>query len=277
MKTFIGIEYGRGATAIATDKGPALAPKVIKNIFPDNKWLIVTSEPFNAEECKKDRFGENYKIQKKTYEQTPKNPHIMIGGDHSLNFGHFTAVADSIPDQELCLIYIDAHLDIHTPESSQKEASGSPHGTNVRALIGEGDKRWLSLQKKSPSLKPENVFYLGSRSYENAEIQFVKNNNIFMRTTSEISTKKLLQESIQIIRNKIKNKPFIVSFDFDVLDPNIFDEVLVPEPNGISLNTAKYLLNEFKDALSFEFVEYAPKDKKSCQEIAKTLIEISLK
>ena len=277
MKTFIGIEYGRGATAIATDKGPALAPKVIKNIFPDNKWLIVTSEPFNAEECKKDRFGENYKIQKKTYEQTPKNPHIMIGGDHSLNFGHFTAVADSIPDQELCLIYIDAHLDIHTPESSQKEASGSPHGTNVRALIGEGDKRWLSLQKKSPSLKPENVFYLGSRSYENAEIQFVKNNTIFMRTTSEISTKKLLQESIQIIRNKIKNKPFIVSFDFDVLDPNIFDEVLVPEPNGISLNTAKYLLNEFKDALSFEFVEYAPKDKKSCQEIAKTLIEISLK
>ena len=277
MKTFIGIEYGRGATAIATDKGPALAPKVIKNIFPDNKWLIVTSEPFNAEECKKDRFGENYKIQKKTYEQTPKNPHIMIGGDHSLNFGHFTAVADSIPDQELCLIYIDAHLDIHTPESSQKEASGSPHGTNVRALIGEGDKRWLSVQKKSPSLKPENVFYLGSRSYENAEIQFVKNNNIFMRTTSEISTKKLLQESIQIIRNKIKNKPFIVSFDFDVLDPNIFDEVLVPEPNGISLNTAKYLLNEFKDALSFEFVEYAPKDKKSCQEIAKTLIEISLK
>ena len=276
MKSMIGIEYGRGATAVIVDKGPALAPSVIKKLFPERNWSIVSADPFNAEECAKDRFGENYKIQKKIYANTPKESHILIGGDHSVNFGHFAALADQYTKEDLCLIYIDAHLDIHTPQSSKSEASGAPHGTNVRALLGEGDSRWLSLQKKSPALKPENIFYLGTRSYENAEIHFIKTNNIFMRTPSEISTQQQLDETIKEIRTKIGAKPFVISFDFDALDTDIFDEVLVPEPNGISLNTAKYLLKEFDDAISFEFVEYSPKGKKSGENIAKQLIEITL-
>lgn len=276
MKSILGIEYGRGATAVVVEKGPALAPMVVKSLFPDKDWIMVSADPFNAEECAQDRFGENYKIQKKIYIATPNTPHILIGGDHSVNFGHFAALADHNSDQDLCLIYIDAHLDIHTPESSKAEASGAPHGTNVRALIGEGDARWLSLQKKRPALKPENVFYLGTRSYENSEINFVKEHNIFMRTPSELSTERQIKETINKIRERIGNKPFVISFDFDALDPSVFDEVLVPEPNGISLNTAKCLLNEFKDAISFEFVEYSPKGNKSCEEIVKTLIDISL-
>ena len=97
-----------------------------------------------------------------------------------------------------------------------------------------------------------------------------------MRTPSEISTQQQLDETIKEIRTKIGAKPFVISFDFDALDPDIFDEVLVPEPNGISLNTAKYLLKEFDDAISFEFVEYSPKGKKSGENIAKQLIEITL-
>ena len=65
MKSMLGIEYGRGATAVVVEKGPALAPMVIKKLFPDRTWAIVSADPFNAEECAKDRFGENYKIQKK--------------------------------------------------------------------------------------------------------------------------------------------------------------------------------------------------------------------
>lgn len=276
MKQLFGIEYGRGATAKIVNDGPALAPAKVKSIFPDLDWTLITPEPFNLEECQKDRFGENYKIQKKIYENTPTEKHILIGGDHSVNFGHFAAIADRIPNDELCLIYIDAHLDIHTPESSKAEASGAPHGTNVRALLGEGDARWLSLQKKCPALKPENVFYLGTRSYEKSEINFVRNNKIFFRAANDLQTHTDWKNAVKEIKEKINNRPFIVSFDFDALDPSIFEDVLVPEPNGISLESAKYFLDEFKNAQSFEFVEYAPKGNKNCEEIAKQLISISL-
>ena len=190
MKTSImGVEYGRGATAhVVASGGPAAAPAAVKQMYPDADWTTVIADPFDAALCATDRFGENYLIQKKIYAATPFEPHVMIGGDHSVNFGHFAALADRLPDTDLCLVYIDAHLDIHTPATSVAQASGAPHGTNVRALLGDGDARWLSLQSHRPALRPENIFYLGTRSYEDAEIEFVRKKNIFMRSADTLQT-----------------------------------------------------------------------------------------
>ncbi|MBE6461807.1 MAG: hypothetical protein E7006_03125 [Alphaproteobacteria bacterium] len=274
MILFLGVPYGRAATAHITNAGPALAPHAIQKMFPDNQWVMVEPNVFNLSECQSDRFGENLTIQKKIYNQTPKTPHIMIGGDHSTNFGHFAAIADQYPDEDICLVYIDAHLDIHTPESSHAEASGAPHGTNVRALLGDGDSRWLSLQTKRPALKPENLFYIGIRSYEPSEINFAQSQNIYIRTPSEINTPEKLQQTISNIRNKIGNRKFIVSFDFDVINPMYFPDVLVPESDGIGVEYAVKLIQAFSDAYSFEFVEYAPKGDKKSAQIVHDLIDI---
>ena len=67
MKTIMGIEYGRGATATVTNAGPALGPAATKKLFPHNPWISVTPDEFNLTECLADRFGENAKIQQKIY------------------------------------------------------------------------------------------------------------------------------------------------------------------------------------------------------------------
>ncbi len=274
MKSIFGIEYARGATARIIDGGPALAPGAVKQMFPNADWTTVIADPISVAECMADRFGENFKIQKKIYAATPFDNHILIGGDHSVNFGHFAALADRIPNEDLCLVYIDAHLDIHTPATSQAQASGAPHGTNVRALMGDGDARWLSLQSKLPALKPENIFYLGTRSYEPAEIEFVRDNKIFMRSADEINTPENLDHVIADIRRQLNDRPFVVSFDFDAIDPKYFKDVLVPEPNGISVDTARRLVHEFADAHSFEFVEYAPTGDLQSANIVRELVGI---
>lgn len=271
---FMGIEYGRGACAVAVPDGPARAPAAVRDMFPRAIWTMVTADPFDATECAADRFGENFKIQQKIVAATPTDRHIMIGGDHSVNFGHFAALADRMPDQDMCLIYIDAHLDIHTPESSRTQASGAPHGTNVRALMGDGDARWLGLQQRRPALRPENIFYLGARSYEPAEIDFVRANNIFMRPPAQLRTDGDMDKAIAAIRDHIGDRPFVVSFDFDAIDPQYFKDVLVPEPNGISMYVARRLVREFADAHSFEFVEYAPSGDAAAANAARELIGI---
>lgn len=278
MKHIMGIEYGRGATAVVvTSGGPALAPSAVKSMYSDADWSIVTADPYDAELCAKDRFGENFLIQEKIVSATPHDHHIMIGGDHSVNFGHFAALADRLPDEDLCLVYIDAHLDIHTPESSKAEASGAPHGTNVRALLGDGDKRWLSLQSRRPALRPENLFYLGTRSYEPSEINFVNNHNIYVRHPNELNTLDKVSKYVDEIKRKIGNRKYVVSFDFDAIDPNIFKDVLVPEPNGISFETAEYLAKAFApNAHSFEFVEYSPTGDEKSAKIVKHLVGIAL-
>ena len=141
---------------------------------------------------------------------TPDEPHIMIGGDHSTNFGHFTALANNLPDEDLCLIYIDAHLDIHTPESSRAQASGAPHGTNVRALLGDGDARWLSLQTHRPALRPENIFYLGTRSFENAEIEFARSQNIYMRSPTDLQSPTDWARAAREIRQSIGTRCHLI-------------------------------------------------------------------
>lgn len=273
MKHLMGIEYGRGATAVVVNDGPARGPGAVRAMYPDANWTTVVPDEYDPVLCVNDRFGDCFQIQKKIVASTPLERHVMIGGDHSVNFGHFTALVNRMPDEDLCLVYIDAHLDIHTPESSLAQASGAPHGTNVRALLGDGDSRWLSLQMRRPALRPENIFYLGIRSYEPAEIDYIHSNNIFYRGANEIQTLDATLDAIEKIKRHINSRKYVVSFDFDAIDPKYFSDVLVPEPNGISPEIALELTRAFAPhAHSFEFVEYAPTGDVPSAQIARTLI-----
>lgn len=276
MIKFIGAAYSRGATSQIKRDGPALAPKKVMEIFPDAEWTIIEPDEISDADCMADRFGDAYNMHKKIYPSITKEKHIFIGGDHSVNFSHFAAISDMYMNEDLCLVYFDAHLDIHSPESSQKEASGAPHGTNVRHLLGEGDERWLSLCKKKPSLKPENVFYIGARSFEPSEIKYVKDHNIFYRPPAQLQTTEDWENTFAEIRNRIGNKKFIVSFDFDGLDEKYFHDVWVPEPNGLSLDFARAFVKEFSDAINFEFVEYAVSGDKDSENVVRELIGILL-
>ncbi|MBO7066393.1 MAG: arginase family protein [Alphaproteobacteria bacterium] len=273
---FMGIEYGHGARAIPMDGGPALAPMAVKKMFSNLKWTVVTPLPVDIAACAADRFGENTPVQIDIYNNTPRERHIMIGGDHSVNFGHFAALADQIPNSDLCMVYIDAHFDIHNPETSRAQASGSPHGCNVRALMGDGDARWMAIPKKKPSLKPENMFYLGVRSFEPAEIEFVHEQNIFVRHADQLQTMESVREAVKTVRDKIGDRPFVMSFDFDGIDPKYFPDVWVPEQNGLSLDAVTYMVDAFKDAYGIEFVEYAPNGDAESADIVRRLITIAM-
>ena len=274
MTKFMGIEYARGATATIRNDGPAMAPRAVQQMFPGTDWIMISADNVPTETVAQDRFGDAFNIHRRVYAATPREKHIMIGGDHSVNFGHFAAIRDGFPDQDLCLIYIDAHLDIHTPESSRLQASGAPHGTNVRALLGDGDTRWLGLIQSKPALKPENLFYIGTRSFEPAEIEYARHKNIYIRTASELQNESTWAKTVNEIRTQIGTRPFVVSFDFDAIDPTLFPDVLVPESNGISLDAARYFVSQFRDAYNFEFVEYAPTGDKMSANIAHELISM---
>ena len=276
IKNFMGIEYGRGACATPRNGGPALAPAAVQKMFSDVNWTSVKPLPVDIAACAADRFAENTPVQQAIYDNTPRKRHIMIGGDHSVNFGHFAALADRIPDTDLCMVYIDAHLDIHTPESSRAEASGAPHGCNVRGLMGYGDPRWMAIMSKKPALKPENMFYLGTRSFEPAEIEFVHQENIFVRYADELQTMDAIRAAVETVREKLAGRPFVLSFDFDSIDPKYFPDTLVPEQNGITPDAAAYMVDAFKDAYGIEFVEYAPNGDAQSADIVRRLITIAM-
>src|SRR3954463_6380370 len=62
---------------------------------------------------------------------------LVLGGDHSVGAGTVAGVAEFYrrQNQKVGLIWIDAHTDINTPESSP---SGNVHGMPLAALMGLG-------------------------------------------------------------------------------------------------------------------------------------------
>ena len=95
-----------------------------------------------------------------------------------------------------------------------------------------------------------------------------------MRTADSLQTDGDLDDAITEIRRRLDGRPFVVSFDFDAIDPQYFKDVLVPEPAGISMYAARRLTREFADAQSFEFVEYAPTGDAAAQVAVRELVGI---
>ena len=86
---------------------------------------------------------------------------LVLGGDHSQAVGTISGIATHFRSQgrELGVIWVDAHTDMNTPETSP---SGNVHGMPLSALLGYGHPDLIALNGPTPSLKPENVAIIGA-------------------------------------------------------------------------------------------------------------------
>jgi arginase len=159
---------------------------------------------------------------------------IVIGGDHSCAIGTWSGIA-AAQRQPMGLLWIDAHLDSHTPETSETQRL---HGMPLAVLLGEGDARLTGLAGAHPAIDPRYCAVIGVRSFEAGEPVRLRRLGVRFYTRHEIRKRGLgivLAEAWQ----RVAAAPggFGVSLDLDVLDPLLAPGVSVPERRG--LNPAK--------------------------------------
>lgn len=142
---------------------------------------------------------------------------------------------------DMTLLWIDAHGDIHTPESSETKRF---YGMPVRVLLGEGDKAILGLMFSK--LQPSQLVMAGMRDLDKAEKVFIPSRNISM--FSAMDTERSLEAVLNAVREK-GHRNIYVHIDLDALEPAEFPCVRLPVPNGIKTETMKKLLEN----LSAEF------------------------
>ena len=77
---------------------------------------------------------------------------ITIGGDHSIAIGSLSGVVKSFRkrDQRLGLVYLDAHADMNTPDTTP---SGNIHGMPLAVLLGYGAPELVNVGGFSPDRK----------------------------------------------------------------------------------------------------------------------------
>lgn len=183
---------------------------------------------------------------------------LVIGGDHSVAIGTWSGVARAA-GMPVGLLWIDAHLDSHTPESSY---SGALHGMPLACLLGRGDKRLIGIGMPGAQVDAAHTAVLGSRSFEPEEAALLERLGVRVFAHEEIAARGLAAcfvEATAIVSGAPGG--FGVTLDLDVLDPDTAPGVGSPEPDGLpllGLVDGVAGLAAQRGLLACEIVEYNP-------------------
>jgi arginase len=183
---------------------------------------------------------------------------LVIGGDHSVAIGTWSGVARAAGAQ-VGLLWIDAHLDSHTPETSY---SGALHGMPLACLLGRGDKRLLGIGAPGAQVDAAHAAVIGPRSFEPEEARLLQRLGVRVFVREELAERGLAEcfaEAAAIVAGAPAG--FGISLDLDVLDPDTAPGVGSPEPDGLPLRdlmSGIVVLAAKHGLLACEIVEYNP-------------------
>ena len=186
---------------------------------------------------------------------------LVLGGDHSLAAGSVAGTATALAErgESLGVIWLDAHADINTPESS---LSGNVHGMPAAHLLGLGDTRLSHIAKPFPAIKPEHLVYVGLRDVDTAEREFIKDMNIrafTMRDIDERGLRAVMDEAVAIATRGTGG--IHLSCDADWIDPREAPGVGTAVRGGATLREAHLAMEIIYDTgalVAMDLVEINP-------------------
>tara|TARA_A100000171_G_C2140093_1_gene154452 strand:- start:1985 stop:2908 length:924 start_codon:yes stop_codon:yes gene_type:complete len=244
---FIGACFGWGAQKRGCEYGPkALFESNIKNILDQEnitcKWELIESYlssrnsyvpvglktlPLLTHIISKVSLSVKTSLEKNNFP-------VVIGGDHSIAIGTWSALSENLfqsSSSEMGLLWIDAHLDAHTLETTPSKAY---HGMPLAVLLGYGDHKLVYHLNERVKLKPENVVLIGVRSWEKEEYALLKNIGVTLYTIDDIRKfgfSFCFQKALYKINQNTNT--YGLTFDLDAFDPSIVPGVGTPEIGGL--------------------------------------------
>lgn len=287
--SIIGMPLFYGCDKPGVEKGPEeLRKNNLIDIFEKNHTVYDLGDIEVEQVSENEKYSSNLQLKYlkqvinannglalKVFESLQNNTFpLIIGGDHSLAMGSI-AGASKYFGNDLAVIWIDAHGDINTHDTSP---SGNIHGMPLAASMGYGYEKLTSIFFNETKIKPENVFILACRDLDKGEIELINKLNINVWTNEQINkegTSKVLHELLELIKEKnIKN--IHLSYDIDCLDPDYVPGTGTPVNNGLTYSQSKKILESVLGTSlikSMDFVEYNPildkndKTKETCIEL----------
>lgn len=274
----IGVYFGDAGSV----KGAELGAKILRNfcLSHDNTKDIGTLYPIeNKISVEKKLLKVSIDLSTRIYSSLKKGMRCFsIGGDHSIALGTIVGASNWAHEnnKNIGVIYIDAHTDCNIPKSS---LTGNLHGMPIAFAMGRGDCE-LSNVAEHP-LHYNNILYIGARSIDPAEKEFLDSTDIKVVSSSEINKSPDLEKVYRSIEEFVKSNCIDIihlSIDIDVVDPALAPGTGVPEKGGISeqafYDIISYILNN-TDVCAVDLVEYNPildsddKTKKICKEVCR--------
>ena len=180
---------------------------------------------------------------------------VFLGGDHSVSIGTVSGVAGA---GRTGLIWLDAHADFNTHESSP---SGNIHGMPLAALAGYGHPELIGIGDPGAIVRPEDTVIIGLRSVDPEEQNLLRKAGVRSSTMKEVDAYGVAS----VVRKALESLSHLdrvhLSFDLDVMDPDVAPGVGTPVRGGLTYREAHLimeLINEADLITSLDVVEVNP-------------------
>ncbi|KAL2057697.1 hypothetical protein ABVK25_002081 [Lepraria finkii] len=189
---------------------------------------------------------------------------LTLGGDHSIAIGTVAGASRAIKERlgrEIAVIWVDAHADINTPETSD---SGNIHGMPVAFLTGlaKGEKNemfgWLG---EEPKLSLKKLVYIGLRDVDKGEKKILREYGIRAFSMHDIDRYGIGRVMEMALGHIGTDTPIHLSFDVDALDPQWAPSTGTPVRGGLTLREGDYIaecVHETGSLVAMDLVEVNP-------------------
>jgi arginase len=186
---------------------------------------------------------------------------LVLGGDHSVAVGTVSGVSQYFREQgkKVGLIWVDAHADMNTPESSP---SGNVHGMPLACIVGMGPAELTNLFGYSPKTDPRNTVIVGLRDVDQIERGHVRDSGVHaftMRDIDERGLRSVMEEAVRLACDGTAG--LHLSLDMDFVDPKDAPGVGTPVRGGATYREAHLAMEMICDSgrmVSMEVVEVNP-------------------
>jgi len=180
---------------------------------------------------------------------------IFLGGDHSISVGTISGVTQQQPAG---VLWIDAHGDFHTSESS---LSNNIHGMALALLLGRGFPEMVAIGGSQATLQPQDVVMIGVRDLDAAERQSLRESGLTVYTMRDIDERGMGAIAVEALAKLSHRERLHVSLDIDALDPQASPGAGTLVPGGLTYREAQLLMEIIADSgrmSSLDIVEINP-------------------
>lgn len=204
-------------------------------------------------------------LSEQVYEHAKHGRYVLtLGGDHSIAIGTISGTAKAMRERlrrEMAVIWVDAHADINTPETSD---SGNIHGMPVAFLTGLAQEQrtdifgWLQDDQR---ISVKKLVYIGLRDVDRGEKKILRENGIRAFSMHDIDRHGIGRVMEMALAHIGTDTPIHLSFDVDALDPQWAPSTGTPVRGGLTLREGDYIaecVHETGSLVAMDLVEVNP-------------------
>lgn len=167
---------------------------------------------------------------------------LILGGDHAVAIGSIAGISRYFckRGKKLGVIWIDAHADINTPETTP---SGNIHGMPLAVCVGLGAPELTTVGGEFQKVNPEYVHLIGIRSVDKGEKALLKKLGVHFYTMTDIDKfgmQRIINRAVQTLVTEVD--AIHISLDLDGLDPEIAPGVATPVKGGLDYREAHLIM-----------------------------------